>query len=68
MPEPFTVPPYLRWQQFLHEFQTAVGAEKLATSQEAVDDWSYRVVPNPTGRKTFLVAVFDEAGQFVGYL
>lgn len=35
---------------------------------EADDDWTYRVLDDPTGRGSSLVEIYDEDGEFIGRL
>lgn len=42
-------------------------AERVAAEMQKGDpDWTYKVVHDPTGRGHSYIAIYDEAGEFVG--
>lgn len=46
----------------------AAAAAVVAKMGDDLDGWEYRVVPDPNGGPRAIIAVYDEAGEFVDNL
>ena len=43
-------------------------AEEIAEEMNSVDDWTYKVVHDPTGKGHSFIEIYDEDGEFVAKL
>lgn len=47
-------------------YQNEAAASAVAASMQAGDDdWTYKVIPDPKGSGRAIIAMYDEAGEFV---